>query len=258
MAISMDSACWSSRGCRAELRSARNSRGRAAAGYTLVVVGLLTAMIGIALAVVLPKWSTVLQREKEQELIFRGMQYAEAIRVFQQRFNRLPTSLDELIEVDPRSIRQLWEDPMSEDGRWELVRERGRRARGTGSGPDDEPGRRGDRDRSDRETDDGPAETESEDEETLGPIRGVRSGASGESFTTFNGQSDYGSWEFTIDMVPVPQRHPETGILTRARSDWVGRPFDSSIQIEPGSGPGEGSGPEGKKRDNRRPRGTSR
>ena len=60
--------------------------------------------------------TTQIRREKEEELIFRGLQYAEAIRIFQIRFQRLPTTLKELRDVTPRSIRQLWKDPMTEDG----------------------------------------------------------------------------------------------------------------------------------------------
>ena len=68
------------------------------------------------LAAVLPLWSTAIRREKEEELIFRGLQYAEAIRVFQNRYHHLPNRLEELLEVKPRCIRLLWTDPLSKDG----------------------------------------------------------------------------------------------------------------------------------------------
>ena len=70
---------------------------------------------------VLPLWSTQIKREKEDELIFRGLQYAEGIRIFQQRFGRLPLRLQELIEVEPRCIRQLWKDPITDSLDWGLV-----------------------------------------------------------------------------------------------------------------------------------------
>ena len=75
----------------------------------------------IAVSVTLPMWSTAVQREKEAELHFRGMQYAEAIRVYQNRFGALPTSLDQLLENKPRSIRQLWTDPMTDEGEWAVI-----------------------------------------------------------------------------------------------------------------------------------------
>lgn len=105
--------------------SGERGRLRAAAarerGYNLVILMVLIAVLTIGLAAVGPYWSKIIQREKEEELIFRGMQYAEAIRVFQQRFGRPPNRLEELLEVEPRSIRQLWKDPMTKNGRWAIV-----------------------------------------------------------------------------------------------------------------------------------------
>jgi len=89
--------------------------------YNLVVLTVAVTLLNIWVASSLPLWSHQIQRDKEAELIFRGMQYAEAIRVFQARYSRYPTRLKELIEVEPRCIRKLWENPMREDGRWGLV-----------------------------------------------------------------------------------------------------------------------------------------
>ena len=86
------------------------------AGYNLVVLAVLITVMNIAVAAALPYWSSWAKREKEAELIFRGLQYAEAIRLFRVRQGRLPTALEELIEVKPRVIRQLWPNPMDEEG----------------------------------------------------------------------------------------------------------------------------------------------
>ena len=93
----------------------------AQAGYNLVFLIMLVGLLSVMAAAVLPALKGQIQREKEAELIFRGLQYAEAIRVFQLRFGRYPAVLEELIELQPRSIRQLWADPMTEDGRWALI-----------------------------------------------------------------------------------------------------------------------------------------
>ncbi len=95
-------------------------------GFNLVVLAMAVTVLNILLAMALPAWAKMIQREKEEELIFRGLQYAEAIRVFQIRNGRLPTRLTELIEVHPRSIRQLWKNPLAEDGAWLLVPAQGR------------------------------------------------------------------------------------------------------------------------------------
>jgi type II secretory pathway pseudopilin PulG len=108
----------------------------AEAGYNLVIVLILVMFVNIALAVAMPKWSEVMQREKEEELIHRGMQYAEAIRVFQVRFGRPPTKLEELMEMEPRSIRQLYPNPMTEDGAWGIL------LQGAGGGAGNQAGRR--------------------------------------------------------------------------------------------------------------------
>jgi len=68
-----------------------------------------------------PPPSAVSASEKERELLFRGLQYAEAIRVFHNRFQRFPLRLEELITAQPRSIRRLWKDPMSDDGAWSVI-----------------------------------------------------------------------------------------------------------------------------------------
>jgi len=64
------------------------------AGYNLVILMVTMTLLNIALAIALPKWSHVIRREREEELISRGFQYAEAIRIFQNRFQRLPVRLN--------------------------------------------------------------------------------------------------------------------------------------------------------------------
>ena len=44
----------------------------AEAGYNLVVLIVAITVLNIAVAAVLPLWSTAIRREKEEELVFRG------------------------------------------------------------------------------------------------------------------------------------------------------------------------------------------
>lgn len=106
-----------------DLRSAEEHRRSRRRAYNLVVLTVAVTLLNIFVASSLPIWSHQIQRDKEAELIFRGMQYAEAIRVFKAKYGRGPNSLKELIEVEPRCIRKLWENPMREDGRWGLIPE---------------------------------------------------------------------------------------------------------------------------------------
>lgn len=211
-------------------------------GYTLVILAVTTAVIGILLTATLPTWSTAVKREKEAELHFRGMQYAEAIRVYQNRFQSLPTKLDQLIERKPRSIRQLWKDPMTDDGEWEVIHATagGRRGR-------QPPGRRtpSDRERDGEEEEDEPRGrggrrpgTQGREGQRVGPIIGVRSRSEEESLMIFDGEDTYDAWEFVVELVPAPQTRPETGIVTRANSDSVGRGFPEGIEPQQGLGQG--------------------
>ena len=77
--------------------------------------------MSILMAAALPLWSHQFRSAREEEAIFRGLQYAEAIRVFQKRFGRYPVRLEELLEVRPRSIRRLWTDPLSDHGYFGLI-----------------------------------------------------------------------------------------------------------------------------------------
>ncbi len=92
------------------------------AGFTLVGVVVAIAVLTILIAAVAPSIATIVQRDKEIELIFRGKQYARSILAFQRRFGRYPNSLKELEEIKPRSIRQLWKEPMCNcDDGWEVI-----------------------------------------------------------------------------------------------------------------------------------------
>lgn len=95
-------------------------------GYTLLIVVFAVTVLTIGLLVAIPVWETQLQREKEEELIFRGLQYVEAIRIFQEKNpGRFPQSLDELLDEEdddaPKYIRKLFPDPMTENGEWNVI-----------------------------------------------------------------------------------------------------------------------------------------
>lgn len=78
------------------------------------------AVMSIGLLVAIPVWKTQLQREKEEELIFRGKQYVEAIRLFQIKYpGRFPHDLEKLLEE--KCIRKLYKDPMTENGEWNVI-----------------------------------------------------------------------------------------------------------------------------------------
>lgn len=210
-------------------------RGRSQRGYTLVVLIVAITVMNIAVATALPLWSTAIQREKEEELIFRGLQYAEAIRVFRQRHGRLPFQLEELLKVEPRSIRQLWADPMTESGKWGIVAaqypDRGEQG-GQDLVPDGHPGK--------RPVPPGWEPTE-EQKTPPAPIRGVFSKSKESSIKLFFGRTRYDQWKFTHDLITNVGQKPaalerETtsrrGQGLRLSVKWLGRPFRPGIDAE--------------------------
>ncbi len=89
-------------------------------GYALIILLFAIFVMSIGFLVAVPVWKTQIQREKEEELIFRGKQYVEAIRLYQMKHpGSFPKSFDELVEE--RCIRKLFTDPMTPDGEWNII-----------------------------------------------------------------------------------------------------------------------------------------
>lgn len=257
----------------------RNSpSGSKESGYTLAALAVAVTVMSILTAVALPVWSKAIQREKEEELIARGLQYAEAIRVFRARFGRAPVRLQELIEVKPRSIRRLWRDPMMEDGEWGLLLENVETQAiplPPGSRPPP-PGSRGKQPPRDEEGEDNGREDEPDEEGrlpaprpvipvsnlfgeeseagnvvTVGPIAGVVSRSRKESLKLFFDQSQYDQWKFRYDILLTNTGFNTPGGTGAAamgtRPQWIGRPWRPGI-VPPGQMPGQipqGQGPGG-------------
>jgi len=80
------------------------------------MAALLVAMsiAAILMTVAMPVWKQMAQREKEEELIFRGQQYVRALRLFSTKYaNASPPTLDVLVEQ--RFIRKKFKDPITND-----------------------------------------------------------------------------------------------------------------------------------------------
>lgn len=222
------------------------------AGYNLVILVVAITVMNILVAAAIPLWRTAIKREKEEELISRGFQYAEAIRVFQHRFGRMPARLQELVEVKPRCIRRLWADPITGKQDWVPIRvgvpgqidpnapkgnDDGRG--GEGKDPDDENG--GGEDSTDLRPTAPPAfGTNTPDGSVgLGPIRGVRSRSKAEAIKSMFGQTRYDQWQFTIELlqsggvvnvVNVGGAGVPAAAGPRMSAKWIGRPFRPGLQ----------------------------
>lgn len=81
-------------------------------GYILITLMMMCSMIVIMLAVVLPQMSQQIRRDREMELIHRGVQYSRAIRRFYKKNGRYPVRLEELENSNNiRYLRQRYKDP---------------------------------------------------------------------------------------------------------------------------------------------------
>ncbi|HKY21521.1 MAG TPA: type II secretion system protein [Vicinamibacterales bacterium] len=159
--------------------AAKASRSR---GYAMAGLLVAISVMMILLTAALPAWSHMIRREKEEELIFRGNQYARAINQYQRKFaNASPASLDVLIEQ--RMLRKKFKDPLSpnEDGEFQLLylNNEGTSSRGAS-----------------------PAAAaagsvgSSLGTKPTGGIVGVASKNTAQSIRVFNGKTRYNEWQF--------------------------------------------------------------
>ncbi len=92
-------------------------------GYAFLILMMMATILLISLTAALPSICTEGQREKEEELIFRGNQYAQAIRFFRRQFGRFPSSVKELSKRTNgfRFLRHEFTDPMTKSGKWRFI-----------------------------------------------------------------------------------------------------------------------------------------
>ena len=101
-------------------------------GFTYLGLMLIVACMGAALAATVQVWSTVVQRERERELLFIGEEFRKALKGFaaaaRNSNERAPRTLNDLIK-DPRHpdtrryLRKLYIDPMPGKREWGLQKE---------------------------------------------------------------------------------------------------------------------------------------
>ncbi len=89
-------------------------------GYVLIALMIAVVVMAVLMLKALPLWQTEAQRESEAELIFRGHQYANAIGFYVRSHNNLHPQNLEILHLE-KFLRRLYPDPVSADGRWDLV-----------------------------------------------------------------------------------------------------------------------------------------
>jgi type II secretory pathway pseudopilin PulG len=83
-------------------------------GYAMAALLVGLSIMAVLMSAALPVWAHFSKREKEEELIWRGQQYARAIGLFQRKYaNTFPPSVDLLVEQ--KFLRKKYKDPITND-----------------------------------------------------------------------------------------------------------------------------------------------
>lgn len=196
-------------------------------GYVLLILMLFVAILTITAAVVAPEIVFQVRRDREEEMIHRGVQYSRAIRRYVKKFGRYPTRLEELENTNNiRFLRKRYKDPITNKdfrmlhiGEVQLMPGSGIAGAvslgapaganpqnlntpnpATGAKPEDpnQPG-------TDTNTTGGDAKADGGGDKLSGqvfgggPIVGVASTSKAESIREFNNKDHYNQWQFIYD-----------------------------------------------------------
>ncbi|HET8892418.1 MAG TPA: hypothetical protein VFQ41_26215 [Candidatus Angelobacter sp.] len=92
-------------------------------GYVLLAVMLAVTLILVAMSIELPRIAQQIKREKEEELVHRGKDYATAVKRFvHKNGGRYPLSVEQLEDTNHiRFLRKKYKDPMTGEADWKMV-----------------------------------------------------------------------------------------------------------------------------------------
>jgi len=138
-------------------------------GYAMVGVLVGIALMSLSLSIALPVWRTMILREQEAELLWRGQQYDRALQLYRRKTAAPgPPNLDVLVKE--RYLRKKYRDPIAKDD-FELVP----------LGAPNAPGAR-------------------QPQRGFGQlIGGVRSKSKKKSLKVVNGRTTYHEWQFAYE-----------------------------------------------------------
>ena len=220
-----------------------SAQGRGNRGYAMAALLVAMSVMAVLMSALLPVWSHVATREKEEELIFRGRQYARAIGLFQRKYaNAAPPTIDVLVEQ--RFLRKKYKDPITNDD-FQPIYANQAAIQPPGGGPTAaRPGQSA--------TLSTPAQTVqsgfgSTGVGAQGGVIGVTSKSKDESIKIYNGRSRYNEWAFVY--IQTAQRPGQPGMPGgQPGMPGGGRPGQQQGQpgpfgMQPGNMPGGMQGP---------------
>jgi type II secretory pathway pseudopilin PulG len=200
------------------------------------MAALLVAMsvMAVLMGALLPVWSHIATREKEEELIFRGRQYARAIGLFQRKYaNTAPPTIDVLVEQ--RFLRKKYKDPITNDDFQPIYASQV--MQGPGGGPTAQ--------RPGQSATTAPTTTTQQTLQSgfnstgagaLGGVMGVTSKSKEESIKIYNGRTRYNEWAFVyIQTAQRPGGMPAGGMPAGRPGQQQGQP--GPFGMNPGTAP---------------------
>jgi len=92
-------------------------------GYVLLVLMLVITLMLIGMAMEAPRIAQQIKRQKEEELVHRGLDYATAVKRFvHKNGGQYPLSIDQLENTNHvRFLRKKYVDPMTGESDWKLI-----------------------------------------------------------------------------------------------------------------------------------------
>jgi type II secretory pathway pseudopilin PulG len=91
----------------------RHSR-KSERGWVMLTLLLAMALLIIFAAAIIPTITFEIKRDREEEMIHRGVQYSRAIRAYYKKFGRYPTKIEDLQSANNlRFLRKRYKDPLN-------------------------------------------------------------------------------------------------------------------------------------------------
>lgn len=94
-------------------------------GYAYLMALFMVLMVIVGSIVLLTNAATEGQRQREDEMMWRGKQYVRAIKLYYRKTGHYPQSLDDLEKgiTNIHFLRRPYKDPMNknEDGKWRFI-----------------------------------------------------------------------------------------------------------------------------------------
>jgi type II secretory pathway pseudopilin PulG len=92
----------------------RPGKARGDDGWVMLTLLLAMALLVIFAAAIVPSITFEIKRDREEEMIHRGVQYSRAIRAYYKKFGRYPTKIEDLENTSNlRFLRKRYKDPLN-------------------------------------------------------------------------------------------------------------------------------------------------